>query len=185
MYGPLLMLFIFTPLFLIALFLAIAPYHIYDHYEEKRYYTDKSGIRHVFYDSESDVKRLSKENPTVLAKLQKNEKKRRFWNKLWDIQLALGITAFALGLVIFVFGVMCIVAPIEARDEMAVWTEFAEMAEETFENAEEYEKYGIAGDVAEYNKWLAEARASKKLYGNWSSYYFCDIDSLRPISLGK
>jgi hypothetical protein len=185
MYGPLLMLVIFIPLFLIVLFFAIAPYHVYDHYEEKRYYTDKNDTQHVFYDSEYDVKRLSKENPALLVKLQKNEKKRRFWYKLWDAQFIPGITAFVLGLVIFIFGLICIIAPIEARNDMAVWTEFAEMAEETFENAEEYEKYGIAGDVAEYNKWLAEARASKKLYGNWSSYYFCDIDSLRPISLGK
>lgn len=185
MYGPLLMLVIFIPLFLIVLFFAIAPFHIYDHYEEKRYYTDKNGIQHIFYDSEYDVKRLSKDNPTVLAKLRKNDKKRRFWHKLWDIQFALGITALILGFVVFIFSVICIISPIEARNDMAVWTEFAEMAEETFENAEEYEKYGIAGEVAEYNKWLAEARASKKLYGNWSSYYFCDIDSLRPISLGK
>lgn len=185
MYGPLLMLVIFIPLFLVVLFFAIAPYHIYDRYEGKRNYTDKYGNHYYFYDSESDVKRLSEKNPTELAKLRKNEKKRRFWRKLWDIQFVLGITAFILGLVIFVFGLICIVAPIEARDEMAVWAEFAEMAEKTFENAEEYEKYGIAGDVAEYNKWLAEARASKKVYGNWSSYYFCDIDSLRPISLGK
>ena len=185
MYGPLLMLVIFTPLFLIALFFAIAPFHIYEHYEEKRYYTDKDGIRHIFYDSESDEKRLSKDKPAVLVKLRKNDKKRRFWNKLWNMQFALGITALILGAAIFIFGLICIIAPIEARNAMAVWTEFAEMAEETFENAEEYEKYGIAGEVAEYNKWLAEVRASKKLYGNWSSYYFCDIDSLRPISLGK
>ena len=118
-------------------------------------------------------------------KLKKNEKKRRFWYNLWNIQFAIGMVALVLGFVIFIFGLICIIAPIEARDEMAVWTEFAEMAEETFENAEEYEKYGIAGDVAKYNIWLAEARASKKLYGNWSRYYFCDIDSLQPISLGK
>lgn len=185
MYGPLLMLVIFIPLFLIVLFFAIAPFHIYDRYEEKRYYTDKNGTKHCFYDSESDVTRLSKENPTELAKLQKNEKKRRFWRKLWDIQFVLGITAAILGLVIFIFGLICIFAPIEARDEMAVWTEFAEIAEETFNSANELEKVGIAGNVAEYNKWLAEARASKKLYGNWSRYYFCDIDSLRPITLGK
>lgn len=185
MYGPLLMLVIFIPLFLIVLFFAIAPFHIYERYEEKRYYTDKHGTQHIFYDSESDEKILSKENPAALVKLRKNDKKRRFWHKLWDIQLAIIIVAFVLGLAVFIFGLMCIVVPIEARNDMAVWTEFAEMAEETFENAEEYEKYGIAGNVAEYNKWLAEARASKKLYGNWSSYYFCDIDSMRPISLGK
>ena len=167
------------------LFFAIASYHIYDHYEKKRYYTDKNGTKHCFYDSESDVTRLSKNNPAVLAKLQKNEKKRRFWHKLWDIQFVLGITAVVLGLVIFIFGLICIVAPIEARDEMAVWTEFVEIAEETFDSANELEKIGIAGDVVKYNKWLAEARASKKLYGNWSSYYFCDIDSLQPISFGK
>lgn len=185
MYGPLLMLVIFIPLFLVVLFFSIAPLRIYEHYEEKRYYTDKDGIQHIFYDSESDIKRLSKYNPTVLVKLRKNDKKRRFWNKLWDIQFALGMIALVLGAAIFIFGLISIIAPIEARNDMAVWTEFAEMAEETFENAEEYEKYGIAGNVAEYNKWLAEARASKKMYGNWSSYYFCDIDSLRPISLGK
>lgn len=183
MYGPLLMLVIFTPLFLIALFFAIAPYHIYEHYEEKRYYTDKDGIRHVFYDSEYDDKRLSKDNPTKLAKLRKNDKKRRFWNKLWDWAFIFIITAIILGFLILIFGLVGLCNTIEARDEVAIWEEFTTIAQETFDSANELEKIGIAGDVAEYNKWLAEARASKKLYGNWSSYYFCDIDGLRPITL--
>ena len=183
MYGPLLMLVIFIPLFLIVLFFAIAPYHIYDHYEEKRYYTDKDGIQHIFYDSESDVKRLSKYNPTVLVKLRKNDKKRRFWNKLWDWVFIFIITAIICGFLIFIFGLVGLCCTLEARNEVVVWEEFTTIAQETFDSANELEKIGIAGDVAEYNKWLAKARASKKLYGNWSSYYFCDIDSLQPITL--
>jgi hypothetical protein len=185
MYGPLLMLVIFAPLFVVALFFAIVPDRLHEHYDRKRYYTWKDGERHCFYGQEYEVKRLAEWDPILLADLQKKYKKMEYWRKWWSTQFIFIITAIILGLLIFIFGLISIVAPIEARDEMAVWAEFAEMAEKTFENAKEYEKYGIAGDVAEYNKWLAEARASKKLYGNWSSYYFCDIDSLRPISLGK
>ena len=76
MYGPLLMLVIFAPLFVVALIVAIVPFHLYEHYEEKRWYTDKYGNKYCFYGSEGDFKRLLEENPAALAKLQKNEKKR-------------------------------------------------------------------------------------------------------------
>lgn len=184
MYGPLLMLVIFGPLFVAALALAIVPSWLHERYDRKRYYIWKDD-RHCFYGHEYEVKRLAEWNSILLADLQKNYKKMEYWRKWWNTQLVFSIIATILGVLVFIFGLISIIAPLDARHEVAVWTEFAEMAEETFENAEEYEKYGIAGDVAEYNKWLAEARASKKLYRNWSSYYFCDIDSLPPISLGK
>ena len=186
MYGPLLFTIIFAILFALSLLWAILPYRLYKKYDKKCYYTDANGEQCAFYpDSIQEGRMIKAGREEEVKRLRKCASKKRFWYKQYNTEFISAMTAFALGLTVFTFGLICIISPIEARHNMVVWTEFAEIVEETFENAEEYEKYGIAGDVAEYNKWLAEARASKKQYGNWSSYYFCDIDSLQPISLRK
>ena len=57
------------------------------------------------------------------------------------------------------------------------------MAETIIEDADSMQTIAIADKVIEYNTWLAEARASKTTYKNWSQYYFVDLSELDYISL--
>ena len=112
-----------------------------------------------------------------LATLQKHYKKSKFWYKVWSDYEILRCAIFAiLCIAVFVFLMWNIVDPLHVRTELAEWEEFTNIAEEVMTSStNEMERAGIVNRVLEYNEWLAEARASKKLWGNWSSYYNFDL----------
>ncbi len=179
MYGPLLMLIILAPLFLIALFWAIAPYHLYRHYDSKLNYTDPvNGCLTEFSDMRYERRQLEEAGQQdLLAKLQKDYKKSHFWYKVWsDYEMLRSIIVVILCIAVFVFLMWSIIDPLHVRTEIAEWEEFAAIAEEVMASStNEIERAGVVNKMLEYNEWLADARASQKLWGNWSSYYNFDL----------
>ena len=185
MYGPLLMLIICTPLFLIALFWAIAPYRLYQYYDSKlNYVRPKTGEFTEFCDMKCEHRELEEAGQhDLLVRLQKYKKKEQFWYKAWGEHETLIIVCLViLGLTTFIFGIWSIAAPLDARTNVAEWEEFATIANDVFTSStNELERAGVVNKMLEYNEWLAEARASQKLWGNWSAYY--NINLPEPLLL--
>lgn len=81
---------------------------------------------------------------------------------------------------------MSIINPICARNEYNTFIETQVMVEEVY-NGEytDYENAGLNNTIIEVNKWLAQAKASVKQWGNWSAYCGLDLNSLEYIKLIK
>lgn len=179
MYGPLLMLIILAPLFLIGLFWAIAPYQLYKYHDNHLNYV-RPGRNHIeeFYNLKHEVRELKEAGrDEELATLQKHYKKKRFWYKAWsDYEILRSVIFAILCVVVFVFLMWSVCDPFCVRTELAQWEEFAAIAEEVMASStNEIERAGVVNKMLEYNEWLADARASQKLWGNWSSYYNFDL----------
>ena len=179
MYGPLLMLIILTPLFFIGLFFAFAPYRLYKYHDNRLNYV-RPGYGHIeeFMNMKHEIRELKEAGrDEELATLQKHYKKRRFWYKVWsDYELLREVIFGILCVAVFVFLIWNICDPFCVRTEIAEWEEFTAIAEEVMASStNEMERAGIVNKMLEYNEWLADARASQKLWGNWSSYYNFDL----------
>ena len=179
MYGPLLMLIILAPLFLIGLFLAIAPYKLYKYHNNRlNYVRPGRGDMDEFYNMKHEIRELKEAGrDEELATLQKHHKKSRFWYKVWsDYEMLRGVIFAILCIAVLIFLTWSIADPIHVRTELAEWKEFTIIAEEVMTSStNEIERAGIVNKMLEYNEWLADARASQKLWGNWSSYYNFDL----------
>jgi hypothetical protein len=173
------MLIILTPLFLIGLFWVIAPYRLYNYHDNRlTYVRPKDGHTEEFVNAKYEIRELKEAGrDKELATLQKHYKKSRFWYKVWsDYELLREIIFGILCVAVFVFLLMSIVNPLCVRIELAEWEEFTTIAEEVMTSStNEMERVGIANKMLEYNEWLADARASQRLWGNWSSYYNFDL----------
>lgn len=179
MYGPLLMLIILIPLFLIGLFLVIAPYRLYQYHGHRLKYT-RPGHDHIeeFSNMKYEIRELKEAGrDKELVTLQKHYKKSNFWYKVWsDYEILRSVIFAILCVALFVFLMWNICEPFCVRTELAKWEEFTTIAEEVMASStNEIERAGIVNKMLEYNEWLAEARASQKLWGNWSSYYNFDL----------
>jgi hypothetical protein len=108
-----------------------------------------------------------------LATLQKHYKKSHFWYKVWsDYEILRTIVFAILCIVVIIFLLVSIFNPLCVRTELTEWEEFTVIAEEIMTSStNEMERAGVVNKMLEYNEWLADARASQKLWGNWSSYY--------------
>ena len=173
------MLIILTPLVLIGLFWAFAPYHIYKYYDGKlNYIRPKTGEMTEFCDMKYEIRELKEAGrDKELATLQKRHKKSRFWYKAWsDYEMLRSIIFVILCIAVIIFLLVGIISPLYVRTELAEWEEFTAIAEEIMASStNEIERAGIVNKMLEYNEWLADARASQKLWGNWSSYYNFDL----------
>jgi hypothetical protein len=184
MYGPLLVAIILTPLFLVLLFFAIFSYKIYKHYNAKiRYVDPKNGNSTNFYNMGYEVKHLEEAGQKeLLTKLQKNYKRAKFWDKADDYSSTFAVIAGIIGFILVVFFLLSIINPLCVRAELTAWEEFAAIAEETLASTtNDLQEAGVVNKILEYNEWLAEARASQRLYGNWSSYWNTELPE--PILL--
>ena len=180
MYGPLLTLIILIPLFLIGLFWVIAPYQLYQYHKRRtKYVRPNMGDYEIeFENMKYEIRELKQAGrDEELATLQKHYKKSRFWYKVWvDYEVLCGVIFAILCVAVFVFLMWNICDPLLVRIEIAEWEEFTTIAEEVMNSStNEMERAGIVNKMLEYNEWLAEARASRKLWGNWSSYYNFDL----------
>lgn len=190
MYGPLLVTIILAPIFLIALTLAILPEVMPNHYrkrcrfwDERPYFMEWS----TFYNGATQIEYLKKEGrDDELKKLQSAYKKKEFWDAFPNAVrgIAVGI-AVIVGIVLFIFILTSIINPLCVKQEVAYWENFVEMVELTIGSASDYQTVGIAGDIINYNSWLAEAKTSQELWGNWSSYYNIDLSQLNYIQIGQ
>ena len=180
MYGPLLTLIILIPLFLIALFWAFAPYKLYKYHEHRTKYTRPSmgDYETEFENMKYEIRELKEEGrDKELATLQKHYKRSHFWYKVWsDYELLRELIFGILCVAVFILLLVNIINPLCVRTELAEWEEFIVIAEDVMASStNEVERAGVVNKVLEYNQWLAEARASQKLWGNWSSYYYFDL----------
>jgi hypothetical protein len=112
-----------------------------------------------------------------LATLQKHYKKSHFWYKAWcDYEILRDVIFAILCVAVFVFLIWSIADPLSVRTELAQWEEFTAIAKEVMgSSTNEMERAGVVNKILEYNEWLADARASQRLWGNWSSYYNLDL----------
>jgi hypothetical protein len=118
-----------------------------------------------------------------LAILQSHYKKKKFWHKVWcDYEILRDIVFTILCIAVFVFLIWSICEPLSVRIELTQWKEFTAIAEQVMASStNEMERAGVVNKILEYNEWLADARASQKLLGNWSSYY--NVDLSEPLLL--
>jgi hypothetical protein len=186
MYGPLLILIILIPLFFIGLFWAIAPYQLYQYHERRTKYIrpDMGDYETEFENTKYEICELKEAGrDKELATLQKHYKKSKFWRKAWsDYEAFRGVIFTILCIAVFVFLIWNICEPLSARIELAQWEEFTVIAEKVVASStNEIERAGVVNKILEYNEWLADARASQKLWGNWSSYY--NVDLPEPLLL--
>jgi hypothetical protein len=180
MFGPLIVLIILIPLFLIGLFWAFAPYQLYKYHGHRLKYTrpDMGDYEIEFENMRYEVRELKEAGrDEELATLQKHYKRSRFWYKVWsDYDILRGAIFAILCIAIFIFLMWSIVDPLSVRAELVEWEEFTIIAKEVMTSStNELERVGIVNKMLEYNEWLADARASQKLWGNWSSYYNFDL----------
>jgi hypothetical protein len=185
MYAPLLITIIFAILFIPSLLWLVLPYRLYKKYDKKCYFIDANGEKHSFYGGGLQERRMREAGrEKEVERLLKYEKKKSFWYKQWSDNEALRGTIFAIiCFVLVIFLLITILVPLVSRDEAMYWEEFAPMAQNIIDNADTAQSVAIAGDIIEYNKWLADARASQKTYGCWSSFYFIDLSNLNYITV--
>jgi hypothetical protein len=190
MYGPLLMLIILTPIFLLALAFVIIPSALCYHYRQKCHYYDDRPYCHewtYFGDYRREVDYLESEGrQEELNSLREAHHKRIFWSKIEDkVRTIAIIITIIVGLALFIFGLMSIMNSISTMHEVAYWENFVEMVNTTIDGASTIENAGISGDIIEYNTWLTRVKTSQELYGNWSMYYWADLSRLQYIKIGQ
>lgn len=184
MYAPLLITIIFAILFVPSLLWLVLPYRLYKKYDAKCYYIDPNGEETHFYSGGLQEKRMREAGrEKELEQLIKYDKKKNFWYKQWGDDALRGTIFAIICFILAIFLLITIIVPLETRDEAMYWEEFAPMAQSIINNADTAQSVAIAGDIIEYNKWLADAKASQKTYGCWSGYYFIDLSNLNYITV--
>lgn len=152
-------------------------------YEKKTYsgqtYIDETRFDNIDWDRE----RLSEEE---FNRLQKIYRKYKFWDNLYcsDAETTLGIIGTLCLVAAVIITAVAIMVPIEAMKEVVYWQEFKPMAENIINSSDSYQSLGITDKIIEYNTWLAEARTSQEIWGNWSMYFNADLSGLEYIVVG-
>lgn len=191
MYGLWILVIIFGVLGIACVIPAAMADPMYHKYRNQLYYKYQkktlSGQTYIdetrFDNTTWDRERLSEEE---LNRLQKIYHKYKFWDGLYctDAEMTLG-TIGAICLVAAVIIIApAIMVPIEAMEEVVYWQEFRPMAENIINSSDSYQSLGIADKVIEYNTWLAQARSSQEIWGNWSMYFNVDLSGLEYIIVG-
>ena len=94
----------------------------------------------------------------------------------WGISILMAIA-------VMVLIPLSIFEPLSAQREANYFISQKEYVEMAVNNGEGLENIAITQTIIEQNKWLANAKASKATYGNFSRYYNVDLDSLDPITV--
>lgn len=95
-----------------------------------------------------------------------------------------GVIIIALAITLIItFISLSICFPKMARQEYQTFINTQELVEEIYNEDSTLENAGLTNIIIDLNKWLAEAKASKEIYGNWSMYYALDLDNLEYIQL--
>ena len=186
MYGLWILVIILAPITIAAFIIGGLSYHLYRKYKEQTRYSYQSGLGHWdsdYYTGHAYDKRRVKEED--IPKYEKAYKKVRFWDKLNDNNFIFYIIGTIACIATIVLLFCAIFNPISATEEVAYWSEFAPMVENLIEDSNGYQDVGITNKVIEYNSWLAKARSSQEIYGNWSSYYGIDLSQLQYIQIGQ
>ena len=89
------------------------------------------------------------------------------------------------GFALFIFLLISIIAPISARHELISFEETRTVYSQSLREGSDYENATMTAKVIDANSWLAKARSSVRMFGNYSKYSTIDLDSVEPISLCK
>lgn len=186
MYGLWILFIIFAIVSAGAFLIGGLSYHLYKKYKEKtRYsyqYMEGFWSSDHYTGSDFDKRHIKEEN---IPKYEKAYRKKCFWDKIDDYNFVFYIIG-TLACILTVILLLCaIFIPLEAVDQVVYWSEFAPMVENLVNNSTGYQDVGITNRIIEYNSWLARARSSQEIYGNWSSYYGIDLSQLKYIQIGQ
>ena len=186
MYGLWILVIIFAPIAIAAFTVGGLPNTMYYKYKNDTVYSYQYMQGHWdtnhYTGSNYDKMRVKEED---IPKYEKAYKKMKCWDKLNDncfIFYVIGTIA-CIAAVILLF--CAIFNPICAAQEVAYWSEFVPMVENLVEGSDGYQDVGITSKIIDYNSWLAKARSSQEIYGNWSSYYNIDLSQLEYIKIGQ
>lgn len=186
MYGLWILFIIFAIVSAVAFVIGGLSNHLYSKYKEQTHYSyqSASGYRDTDYYTGSDWDKIHIKEEDV-PKYEKAYKKKRFWDFVSDSDFVFYIigTLTCIAAVILLF--CSIFIPISATEEVAYWSEFAPMVENLVDNSTGYQDVGITNKIVEYNSWLAKARSSQEIYGNWSAYFGLDLSQLEYIKIGQ
>lgn len=186
MYGLWILVFIFAPIAIAAFIIGALSNTMYYKYKNETMYSYQYMKGHWdtdYYTGHSRDLRYIKEED--IPKYEKAYKKMQRWDKLSDnyfIFYVIGVIACVVAIILLFCAIF---NPIGAAEEVAYWSEFAPMVEDLVESSSGYQDVGITNKVVDYNSWLAKARSSQEIYGNWSRYYGIDLSQLDYIKIGQ
>lgn len=98
------------------------------------------------------------------------------------IKVLIGIAIVFLIILLFV----CLIGGVEtmfARKEYEEFIQMQEIVKIAYQEGNELDNISITNNIIAKNEWLATARASKKIYSNFSKYYYIDVENIKPISI--
>ena len=186
MYGLWILFIIFAAVAVGAFVIGGLSYPLYSKYKEQTHYSYQYATGHWdtdYYTGHSRDKKYIKEED--IPKYEKAYRKKRFWDKLSDNNYIFYIVGTLACIAAVILLLCCIFIPINAAEEVVYWSEFVPMVENLVGNSTGYQDVGITSKIVEYNSWLARARSSQEIYGNWSSYYNIDLSQLEYIRIGQ
>lgn len=186
MYGFWILVIIFAPIAIAAFIIGALSNTMYHKYRDDTVYSYQYMAGHWdtdHYTGSCRDKRYIKEED--IPKYEKAYKKMKCWDKLSDASFMFYVIGTVACIVTIIVFFCAIFNPICAAEEVAYWSEFAPMVENLVEGSSGYQDVGITSKVVDYNSWLAKARSSQEIYGNWSSYYNIDLSQLDYIKIGQ
>lgn len=191
MYGLWILVIVFGVVGLACIIPAAIASPMYHKYRNKLRYKCKKDcscggvhITETIFDNLTwDRQHLSEEE---FNRLQKIYHKYKFWDGLYcsEAETALGVIGTICLVAAVIMIAPAIMVPIKAMEEVVYWQEFKPMAENIISSSDNYQSLGIADKVIEYNTWLAQARSSQEIWGNWSEYFNVDLSGLEYIIVG-
>ena len=140
-----------------------------------------SEIDECLYNYDFDVVKYNKnrEKEKELRKIRATLRdKERKWDK---IAFAPGIPCIILSAMLIAFTLISILAPFCARLEVEDYKATYEMYEKVSEGQSDVENIALSETANTYNRWLRDARLSKKRLGAFSGFYNQDLESLKYI----
>lgn len=187
MYGPIILIIIFSITTVIGILGYNLPDRIINHLDEQLVY-DRKGAPYTFRDSEWDWTYLYETNPEKLKKLRKILRKRKRLSTISYTTSGFSVGVIVISILVLIITItVAIAAPVCANQEVAYWLEFKPMAEQVLNSAADSNSTALTitftDKVIEYNTWLANARASQDTFSNWSMYYGIDLSALDYIIL--
>jgi hypothetical protein len=186
MYGLWILVIIFAPIAIATLTVGVLSNTMYHKYRNDTVYSYQYMSGHWDTDhytgSDRDKRYIKEED---IPKYEKAYKKMKHWDKLNDYSFTFEVIGTVACIAAVILLLCAIFVPIGATREVAYWSEFAPMVENLVEGSSGYQDVGITSKVVDYNSWLARARSSQEIYGNWSSYYNIDLSQLEYIKIGQ
>lgn len=112
-------------------------------------------------------------------------KKDTIWKKIDKAERPCRIITTIMGIIVLDSLLTILIGGFATKSNIIEFEHQKEMIEQTVENGTDLENIAITQTIIEYNQWLAEAKASKEIYGIFSLYYGTDVDNMQPITIKR